>query len=165
MENIKYVTAIGDFLQKIGHASLHPLGRMLQGTGTEADHAEWPGLALDMGRLASVNTAVMPVRTVDIYVMEWLETKRGWGQNPDGYSVNLSRNDYEDKLLDYCAKLPPRNFDGSAPEEYSRPAWDTLRVLCVPKDGELAKAAITGCWRIHMGSPQQRELDAFLYTR
>lgn len=52
-----------------------------------------------------------------IYVVSWLESERGWGVRPDGYSVHKSLEDYAAYMKNYWANMPD-----TAPDEYSRPS-------------------------------------------
>lgn len=47
----------------------------------------------------------------------WVESERGWGVRPDGYSLHLGKQERDAYVRAYWAAQPP----GPAPDEYSRP--------------------------------------------
>ncbi len=49
----------------------------------------------------------------------WLETERGWGTRPDGYSVHKTPEDLKEFVKQYWDSMP--NY---VPDEYSRPTGD-----------------------------------------
>jgi hypothetical protein len=51
-----------------------------------------------------------------VYRQEWLESERGWGTRPDGYSLHLSLSDIEAYVKEYWDSMP-----NEVPDEYSRP--------------------------------------------
>ena len=54
-----------------------------------------------------------------VVVQEWLESERGWGTRPDGYSLHLSEEDRKEYIAAYWEIMPDH-----APNEYSRPTGD-----------------------------------------
>jgi hypothetical protein len=58
--------------------------------------------------------------------VDWVESERGWGQRPDGYSLHLTREDAEAFIKDYWDKMPDRGPRGEVPDEYSRPGEPML---------------------------------------
>lgn len=61
-----------------------------------------------------------------VLCQEWLESERGWGSRPDGYSLHrirtdlLMRNaDVESFVRDYWESMPDET-----PDEYSRPCGE-----------------------------------------
>lgn len=60
-------------------------------------------------------------------LVEWVESERGWGIRPDGYSVHVSKETAEQYIKDYWAMMPQQ-----APDEYSRPEhsleWKTISI-------------------------------------
>lgn len=50
------------------------------------------------------------------YAVNWTEYERGWGARPDGHTLHVSREQAEQHVRDYMAKLPIK-----APDEYSLP--------------------------------------------
>lgn len=52
----------------------------------------------------------------------WLESERGWGVRPDGFSFHLSENDLKQYVKDYWAEMPAEN-----PDEYSRPDGEPFK--------------------------------------
>jgi hypothetical protein len=64
-----------------------------------------------------------------IVVQRWVESERGWGTRPDGYSAHLSMHDCRRFVEDYWRGQP----DGPVPDSYERP--DGTPFLCdVPED-------------------------------
>jgi hypothetical protein len=55
--------------------------------------------------------------THQVLRQEWLESERGWGTRPDGYSLHLTEADRQAYIKAYRAKMP-----GAVPDEYARPA-------------------------------------------
>lgn len=53
----------------------------------------------------------------------WLESERGWGTRPDGYSLHLNEKDRKAFIEDYWQGMPDQ-----APDEYSKP--DGSPYLC-----------------------------------
>lgn len=51
-----------------------------------------------------------------LYAVEWVESERGWGVRPDGYSFHASKEDAEQFIKEYQDKLPKE-----VPDEYSFP--------------------------------------------
>lgn len=59
----------------------------------------------------------------DVIYQYWMESERGWGQRPDGFSIHLSSEDYKKFVEDYWASMPDE-----IPDEYSFPvAIPTIR--------------------------------------
>ena len=51
-----------------------------------------------------------------VYVQEWEESERGWGQRPDGYSIHQYEADIAKYVKEYWDNMPDET-----PDEYSRP--------------------------------------------
>lgn len=51
------------------------------------------------------------------YRQEWIESERGWGQRPDGYSLHSSKEEYDKYIKEYWEKMPKHT-----PEVYSTPS-------------------------------------------
>lgn len=49
----------------------------------------------------------------------WVESERGWGTRPDGYSIHLSLDDRDRFIQEYWDSLPDE-----VPDEYSLPYGD-----------------------------------------
>ncbi len=47
---------------------------------------------------------------------EWLESERGWGIRPDGFSLHISQKHLDKFVEAYWETMPP-----VAPDDYSRP--------------------------------------------
>lgn len=54
---------------------------------------------------------------------DWLESERGWGVRPDGYSLHRTKTDLEAFVRDYWSRMPDE-----VPDEYSRPCGDPYLV-------------------------------------
>lgn len=54
----------------------------------------------------------------------WLESERGWGQRPDGYSLHLTDNDRKQYIEEYWQRMPDE-----VPDEYSRPEGSPERIV------------------------------------
>ncbi len=54
--------------------------------------------------------------TFTVIRQSWLESERGWGTRPDGYSLHLTESDRLAYIKDYWAGMPDE-----VPDEYSRP--------------------------------------------
>lgn len=48
--------------------------------------------------------------------VDWVESERGWGTRPDGYSLHLTNEDYDAYERAYWSKQPEQ-----VPDIYSRP--------------------------------------------
>ncbi len=59
------------------------------------------------------------MKTYMVVKQKWLESERGWGSRPDGYSLHLSVSDCTKYISEYWDKMPDR-----VPEEHSRPSGD-----------------------------------------
>jgi hypothetical protein len=55
----------------------------------------------------------------DVVRQDWLESERGWGCRPDGYSLHRNSDDLAQFVREYWARMP-----NSVPDEYSRPCGD-----------------------------------------
>ncbi|PIO00317.1 hypothetical protein COT72_01270 [archaeon CG10_big_fil_rev_8_21_14_0_10_43_11] len=64
-----------------------------------------------------------------VHVQSWIESERGWGTRPDGWSFHLSRADYAAFVKNYWDAQPDET-----PDEYSRPAEKELVVAQVTPD-------------------------------
>ena len=81
-----------------------------------------------------------------IYVMAWEEKESGWGIRPDGWSVHVSSEEYENYLKRHWA-LHDEYFErhrartpNPLPFEYSRPVAEVaLREAQLPDDHALAR--------------------------
>lgn len=51
-----------------------------------------------------------------VVCQEWIESERGWGTRPDGYSIHLTEADRVDYMKEYWDAQP-----AAVPDEYSRP--------------------------------------------
>lgn len=77
--------------------------------------------------------------------VEWIESERGWGQRPDGYSLHLTTevaNQYISEMHNretayYRSQGKPDNY---VPDEYSRESSRSLVDIDDTKYDELVKA-------------------------
>jgi hypothetical protein len=58
-----------------------------------------------------------------LYRQDWLESERGWGIRPDGYSLHASRSDCGAYIKEYWDRMPDE-----VPDEYSRPDGEVYTV-------------------------------------
>ena len=71
-----------------------------------------------------------------IFVVQWEEKERGWGNRPDGWSLHVSADEYHRYAEQYRNSLPQ-----PLPEEYSVPVESSgLRAVDVPEDHAIARA-------------------------
>lgn len=54
----------------------------------------------------------------------WLESERGWGQRPDGFTLHLTLDDCQNFITDFNEREKERNPSGVVPDEYSRPSGE-----------------------------------------
>ncbi|QQG45187.1 MAG: hypothetical protein HYW89_04285 [Candidatus Sungiibacteriota bacterium] len=54
-----------------------------------------------------------------VVCQKWLESERGWGTRPDGYSLHLTDKEREQFIKEYWDRMPDQ-----APDEYSRDDGD-----------------------------------------
>lgn len=59
-----------------------------------------------------------------IYVMEWVEHERGWGQRPDGYSLHASEQACRQYIDRHWALMPNK-----VPDEYDAPASEKPKIF------------------------------------
>ena len=55
--------------------------------------------------------------------LDWLESERGWGTRPDGYSLHKTIEDCKQYIKEYWDGMPDE-----IPDEYSRPCGETYKV-------------------------------------
>ena len=105
-----------------------------------------------------------------VYVMAWEEKESGWGVRPDGWSVHVSPDEYEDylkrhwalndKLFElHCARTP-----NSTPWEYSRPVPEiALREAELPGDHALTRRLVVEkSLRINQNENDRYELERLI---
>ncbi len=73
---------------------------------------------------------------------EWLESERGWGARPDGYSLHLTMEDRKQFVKDYWARMPD-----TVPDEYSRPCGNPQHIDVDKKTYREIKASKNGIRR------------------
>ncbi len=61
--------------------------------------------------------------TFNVLRQDWLESERGWGQRPDGYSLHLTESDRQRYVTEYWGRMPDE-----VPDEYSRPDGSPVRI-------------------------------------
>lgn len=76
----------------------------------------------------------MAGKTQEVIAQEWLESERGWGQRPDGYTLHLTMEDCKKYRDEYWSKQPD-----DVPECYSRECGDPFSVAVAPKLFKLVK--------------------------
>lgn len=65
----------------------------------------------------------MKCKVHTVVCQKWLESERGWGTRPDGYSLHLTERHKDQFIKKYWDGMPDR-----APDEYSRPDGESY--LC-----------------------------------
>lgn len=90
--------------------------------------------------------------TKTIIVQNWIESERGWGQRPDGYSIHLTNVDRAQFIQDYWAGMPdgPAQGAGPPPDEYSAPSG-VGELIELPEDLEHVVGMLEGTYgaRLH----------------
>lgn len=74
----------------------------------------------------------------------WLESERGWGIRPDGYSIHLTQEDCTKFIKDYWERMPDQ-----VPDEYSRPDGEPSLTQVDASTYEAVKASPHGIRRYH----------------
>ena len=78
----------------------------------------------------------------------WVESERGWGQKPDGYSLHLDQN-----ALDSYLKADAASKNGPVPEVYERPEGRPYNVIASDAVYKQLKKA-KGSFRSYDDAPQ-----------
>lgn len=94
-----------------------------------------------------------------LIVQKWLESERGWGVRPDGYSLHLTDRNLQDFIAEYWARMP-----NEAPEEYSRPDGAPYTWEAGKKVYEEVKASKNGI-RDYGEPPGSGGVDGFVRAR
>lgn len=63
-----------------------------------------------------------------VVYQSWLETERGWGQRPDGFTLHRNEEEHQEFVRNYWSEMPT-----PTPEEYSRPDGDPVAIW-IPDD-------------------------------
>lgn len=66
--------------------------------------------------LAELVREARPIVPPMVVVQPWIESERGWGQRPDGYSLHASYAECQAYIAAYWQRQPDY-----VPDEYSRP--------------------------------------------
>lgn len=64
---------------------------------------------------------------LDLWVTEWAERERGWGERFDGFYVALRYSDHQDKLTEMRQREAVA-YLGRVPDEYSYPVTEPYLV-------------------------------------
>lgn len=75
--------------------------------------------ATTTGHSPSCDDEAEDAQTFPVVCQAWLESERGWGSRPDGYTVHLSMADHREWIKRHDANLPTQ-----VPDEYSRPSGE-----------------------------------------
>lgn len=72
----------------------------------------------------------------NVILVEWIESERGWGTRPDGYSLHLTKDDSNKYIAEYWNSMPD-----VTPDEYSRPEETVIvkvtnKLYNIIKEGE-----------------------------
>ena len=78
-------------------------------------------------------------KTYTVVRQEWLESERGWGIRPDGYSLHRSVEDCAQYIREYWARMP-----SYVPDEYSRPDGGPTPVTVDKKTYDAVSASDCG---------------------
>ena len=73
----------------------------------------------------------------------WIESERGWGIRPDGYTLHLTLLDRKQFVAAYWARMPDE-----VPDEYSRPDGPSETIDVDEATYIEVKNSISGIWRI-----------------
>jgi hypothetical protein len=71
----------------------------------------------------------------------WIESERGWGTRPDGYTLHLNKTDRHAFIKAYWDRMPRE-----VPVEYSRPEGEPVLVDVDGATFEKIKASRNGIW-------------------
>tara|TARA_Y100000034_G_scaffold135249_2_gene206403 strand:+ start:90 stop:392 length:303 start_codon:yes stop_codon:yes gene_type:complete len=70
-------------------------------------------------------------------VQDWIESERGWGQRPDGWSIHLTIEDVVE-FNEQANKRQVEFYEGQGimgvPDEYESPIEDSIREMELPKE-------------------------------
>lgn len=77
---------------------------------------------------------------------DWMESERGWGQRPDGYSLHRTAEDCKRFIKEYWSRMPPRDQFGNPPDEYSFPSGEPFVVDVDQKTYDEVCASDCGVW-------------------
>lgn len=64
-----------------------------------------------------------------VYATQWIESERGWGQRPDGFSLHLTKQNADEYIKAYWDSMPD-----AVPDEYSAPGEPREIELDVPEE-------------------------------
>ena len=79
-----------------------------------------------------------------VLYQEWVESERGWGLRPDGFSLHLSEQDCQKYIKQYWDRMPNK-----VPDEYERPEGSP-RLVSIP-DEIYARLISDGLGKTHTG--------------
>ena len=71
--------------------------------------------------------------------LDWIESERGWGTRPDGYSLHLTQEDSKTYVKAYWDTMPDE-----VPDEYSRPDGPPYEVTVSRKIYDSIKNSTNG---------------------
>lgn len=74
--------------------------------------------------LAELDSAKERASPLYAYCQLWVESERGWGIRPDGFSLHLTKDDHLNYVLSYVAD----RSDKEVPDEYDRPEGTVFSV-------------------------------------
>jgi len=67
---------------------------------------------------------------VEVFVIAWEESERGWGTRPDGISIHKTKDDAAKYIASYWRRMNSQ-YGSSAPDEYERPVSEKPRSILV----------------------------------
>jgi hypothetical protein len=92
---------------------------------------------------------------MNAFVMEWLESEKGWGTRPDGYSLHPTKEACEQYIRNYWLTMP-----NEVPDEYSRPVWDLPKEITISNPKlveELGNGHNVRVWEHHAAKMEIRQ--------
>jgi hypothetical protein len=84
----------------------------------------------------------MPEEKHRVLCQKWLESERGWGTRPDGYSLHVNEEDCKTFVKEYWDNMPDE-----VPEEYSKPDGTPYWCEVDEKTYEMVKKSKNGILR------------------
>jgi hypothetical protein len=81
-----------------------------------------------------------------VYKIVWIESERGWGQRPDGYSLHASKEEADRYIAEHWAFYEKR-YGTKTPDEYSYPDNPELLVVDQATYDEVQEKNSVRRWR------------------
>jgi hypothetical protein len=74
-------------------------------------------------------------------LQDWIESERGWGTRPDGYTLHLTKSDRDAYVRAYWSRMPDE-----VPDEYSAPHGEPTRFAVDESTYMRVQASENGIW-------------------